>query len=236
MTDEKFHLTWPSWHSYSDHLKEMMHIMKMDDTFTDVTLVSDDGRKVRAHKAVLGASSPIMKDMMIRENTSIVDLKGIALEEIDAILHFVYLGEATLHPERMKKFLDAVQMLKVKELCKKSKMEFEQINTINFEDVMYSSEQYNKDCTKQSNVTSTYGCSQCDKQFSTKIILRRHIKSLHKKYACNQCDRQFTRQDTLTTHIQSKHEGVKYTCSQCDYQTGYQSHLRRHIQNVHKLV
>ena len=193
MTDEKFHLTWPPWHSYSDHLKEMMHIMKTDDTFTDVTLVSDDGRKVRAHKAVLGASSPIMKDMMIRENTSIVDLKGIALEEIDAILHFVYLGEATLHPERMKKFLDAVQMLKVKELCKKSKMEFEQINTINFEVVMYSSEQYNKDCTKQSNVTSnietkhevaTYGCSQCDKQFSTKIILRRHIKSLHKKYAC----------------------------------------------------
>ena len=220
----------------------MMHIMKTDDTFTDVTLVSDDGRKVRAHKAVLGASSPIMKDMMIRENTSIVDLKGIAFEEIDSILQFVYLGEATLHPERMKKFLDAVQMLKVKELYKKSKMEFEQINTINFEVVMYSSEQYNKDCTKQSNVTShietkhevaTHVCSQCDKQFSTKIILRRHIKSLHKKYACNQCDRQFTRQDTLTTHIQSKHEGVKYVCNHCGQQFTEKGRLTTHTKRRH---
>ena len=107
-------MTWPPWHSYSDHLKEMMHFMKTDDTFTDVTLVSDDGRKVRAHKVVLGASSPVMKKTLTNADTSTIDLEGMAFEEINSILQFIYLGEATLFQERMKEFLDAAQKLKVK--------------------------------------------------------------------------------------------------------------------------
>ena len=46
MMEEMFNLTWPPWHTYTDHLKEMLHQIKLDDTFTDVTLVSDDGRKL----------------------------------------------------------------------------------------------------------------------------------------------------------------------------------------------
>ena len=46
--------------------------MNTDDTFADVTLVCDDGRQIRAHKVVLGASSPILKNMLITEDTSII--------------------------------------------------------------------------------------------------------------------------------------------------------------------
>ena len=258
MAGEKFHLTWPPWHSYSDHLKEMMHIMKTDDTFTDVTLVSDDGRKVKAHKVVLGASSPIMKDMMTRENKSIVNLKGIAYEEIDSILQFIYLGEATLHPDRMKEFLVAAQKMKVKELCKESKMIFERNNAMNFEHqqikkevVMHTSEQYDKDCTKQANkqsvlatqiqsihegeVSLKYPCNQCDHQFTQKSNLTTHIKSVHEgvKYACNHCDYQATTQGNLKIHIQALHEGVKYACNQCDYQATEKGSLKTHIQSIH---
>ena len=118
MTEEKFHLTWPPWHTYTDHLKELLHHMKTDNTFADVTLVSDDGRKIRAHKVVLGACSPTMKDLLTNDDTSTIDLKGIAFEEIDSILQFIYLGEATLYEERMQEFLCVAQKLKIKELSK----------------------------------------------------------------------------------------------------------------------
>ena len=188
MTEEKFHLTWPPWHSYSDHLKEMMHILKTDDTFTDVTLVSDDGRKIRAHKAVLGASSPIMKDMMTRKDTNIVGLEGISLEEIDSILQFIYLGEAKLKPDRMEQFLDAAQKLKVKELFKESGMDFEKINTQKFEN-----EQIKKEVVMY--------------QANHQSVLTTPMQSMHEgvKYACNQCDKQFSQQTTLTAHIKRKH-------------------------------
>ena len=245
MTEEKFHLTWPPWHSYSDHLKEMMHIMKTDDTFTDVTLVSEDGRKVRAHKVVLGASSPIMRDMMTREDTSIVDLKGIALEEINSILQFIYLGEATLQPERMEVFLHAAQRLQIKELCKESEMEFEKINTLNFEPEQIKKEVVMNQANHQSALTTPlqsvhesvrYACNQCDQQFTQERSLKNHIQSKHEgvKYTCNQCDYQAGYQSNLTEHIQSIHEGVKYACNQCDHQYSDRSSLRRHIQFIHQ--
>ena len=43
------------WHSYSDHLKEMLHNMVKSDELTDVTLVCDDKKKLKAHKIVLRA-------------------------------------------------------------------------------------------------------------------------------------------------------------------------------------
>ena len=67
MTKEKVNLTWPPWHTYTDHLKELLHHMRTDNTFADVTLVSDDGREVRAHKVVLAACSPIIKELFTKK-------------------------------------------------------------------------------------------------------------------------------------------------------------------------
>ena len=125
MNEGKFSLSWPPWHTYTDHLKEMLYKMKTDDTFADVTLVCDNGRKIKAHKVVLAASSQVIKKMLTNEDTQIIDLKDVAFEEINSILQFIYLGEATLFQERMKEFLDVAQKLKVKELCQEAKMEFE---------------------------------------------------------------------------------------------------------------
>ena len=54
MSLEQFNL---NWHTYSDHLKEMMqHLMQTNES-TDVTLVCEDRTKFRAHTFVLNACS-----------------------------------------------------------------------------------------------------------------------------------------------------------------------------------
>ena len=83
-----------------------------------------------------------------------------------------------------------------------------------------------------------FPCHQCDKQYTAKSKLTRHIQSVHEgvKYTCNQCGKQYTKQDSLITHIQSVHEGVKYACNHCDYQATSQSNLKIHIQSKHEGV
>ena len=57
MHQEKYTLTW---NAYSDHLRNMMKEMLNDD-FTDVTLVCEDRKYIRAHKNILSACSPVFK-------------------------------------------------------------------------------------------------------------------------------------------------------------------------------
>ncbi|CAH2230106.1 jg19582 [Pararge aegeria aegeria] len=63
-----------------------------------------------------------------------------------------------------------------------------------------------------------YYCDHCNKGFTLKALLRRHMK-LHcgdRPYKCTRCSKSYTRQDQLVMHI-SKHDGTKrYACSHCD--------------------
>merc|ERR1712098_660831 len=66
------------------------------------------------------ASSPVFKNI-IKNNglqNSCIYLRGIKSFEIDAILQFIYQGEATLYQERMNEFLDVAKSLEIKEISK----------------------------------------------------------------------------------------------------------------------
>ena len=64
MNQEKYNL---SWHTYTDHLKELLNGLLSSAELTDVTLVSEDKKHFKAHKIVLGASSQVFKSI-INEN------------------------------------------------------------------------------------------------------------------------------------------------------------------------
>ena len=59
MNQEKYSLTW---HSYSDHLKSMMKEFMMNEDFSDLTLVTEDKKQIRANINVLSVCSPVFKE------------------------------------------------------------------------------------------------------------------------------------------------------------------------------
>ena len=116
MAHEKYNL---AWHTYTDHLKLMLENLMKDEDSHDVILVCDDKVKIKAHKFVLRSCSPVFETIL--ENTSnepIIYLKDIKHQEMESILQFMYLGEASFYQERMKEFLDVAKNLEVKELSK----------------------------------------------------------------------------------------------------------------------
>ena len=100
MHQEKYCLTWQT---YSDHLKSMMKELMMNKDLSDVTLVTEDKRQIKANIDILSASSPVFKDILKKERNSstIMYLKGIHYPEMESIIQFIYLGEATIYEERM---------------------------------------------------------------------------------------------------------------------------------------
>ena len=117
MSTEKFDLTW---HTYTDHLREMLHGMMTSDELTDVTLVAEDKKHYKAHKVVLSACSKVFKSI-IGDNYSlnpIIYLRGILSYELESILQFIYLGQATFYQERMNEFLNVGKSLEIKAFSK----------------------------------------------------------------------------------------------------------------------
>ena len=49
------------WHTYSDHLRDMMKELMMNDDFADVTLVTEDKKHMKAHKNILSTCSFVFK-------------------------------------------------------------------------------------------------------------------------------------------------------------------------------
>ena len=96
-------------------MKEML----MNKDYSDVTLVTEDKIQMKAHKTILSACSPVFIDIFNSNDgkSPLIDLRGIEYSEMESIMQFIYLGEATFYEERMDKFFSAAKILEIKELC-----------------------------------------------------------------------------------------------------------------------
>ena len=107
-----------NWHSYSDHMGEMLQDMIRNEKFTDVTLVCDDEIQFKAHKVILSTCSEFFQRIIcdIPQQESVIYLKGIQHQDMESILEFMYLGKTKFHESRMDEFLEVAKYLDIKEL------------------------------------------------------------------------------------------------------------------------
>ena len=112
----KYNLNWPK---FTDHLQEMMYEMMKSEDFTDVILVCDDMKQIKTHMNILSACSPVFRNLLknhIPHGHPVIYLRGIPYEDMEAILHFIFLGEAKVATERMNQFMLSAKSLEIKEL------------------------------------------------------------------------------------------------------------------------
>ena len=95
-------------HNYLDNLKDMMKDLRMNHNFSDVTFVTEDKKHIKAHKNILSACSPVLKDLITfdDQSNSLIDLSDIHSSEFESVMQFIYFGEATFNEERVNEFLN----------------------------------------------------------------------------------------------------------------------------------
>lgn len=238
---EKYSLFWKS---YSDHLSNMLHEMFISEDQTDVTLVCDDKRQLKAHRVVLSACSSVFKSILseLAQSCSVIYLRGVQYQDLESILEFMYLGVATVNQGGIDEFISIGKNLEIKEISNNAdfKNSYTKIDSKMYTDNNMCNNQTkpNEKSLKATQEDKKYDCDQCDFQTLIKSSLRMHIEAIHRgvRYKCDQCDFQAAQKGRLKQHRQSKHEGVQYSCDECNYKASRKDILKAHIESVHEGV
>ena len=106
------------WKTYEAHLSNAFKGLYNQSDFSDVTLVCDDQTQLAAHKIVLSACSPFLRNILLNNPHPhpLIYLKGIKHNEMQSILQFMCLGETTILKDSFQDVIDVGKQLKVKEL------------------------------------------------------------------------------------------------------------------------
>merc|ERR1712096_158545 len=197
-----------------DFGNDLMNVFKElanDEDFTNVTLVTDDGRILKAHKVVLSSFSPFFKTLLLNNvhQHPLLYLRGVQYEELKAILDFIYLGQTKVEMHKVTRFIDLATDLQIKGLRAESEPE-------NVPSGSKTREYTGKDI----------GFAKSKKGAINKEVLsviKKENASLNEPsytYACHLCEYQADKRSNLIKHMEILHTEPEGTnpCNQCDFQ------------------
>lgn len=105
------------WNNHTTNLIKTFGDMVSNETFADVTLACD-GHLLKAHKIVLSACSNYFKEVFLATPCKhpVVILKDIKVEDLKAIIDFMYRGEVNVSQNQLGNLLRTAEVLRVKGL------------------------------------------------------------------------------------------------------------------------
>lgn len=109
-----------NWDEFSANTCNSIKKLRTSNDFADVTLACEDGEQVEVHKLILAAASPVFKNLLLKNSHPhpIIFMRGVSLSAMDAIVDFLYFGEAEMDSEDLDPFLAIAQELKLEGLLK----------------------------------------------------------------------------------------------------------------------
>ena len=109
---EKFCL---KWNDFQSVVSKSFSVLRQEEDFYDVTLISDDETQIPAHKLVLAASSSFFKSILKRNSHShpLLYLSGVDSTSLGFVLDYIYQGEVEIYQNELDNFLEVAQKMKI---------------------------------------------------------------------------------------------------------------------------
>ena len=106
------------WNDFQSVVSQSFSVLRREEEFYDVTLVSDDQTQIPAHKLVLSASSHFFKSILKRNSHShpLLYLSGVDSKSLGFVLDYIYQGEVQIYQHDLDNFLEIAQKLKIEGL------------------------------------------------------------------------------------------------------------------------
>ena len=235
VTSEKLCL---QWNDFKDNISTSFGDLRSDKDLTDVTLVSEDGEQVQAHKVVLASSSPFFKELL-RKNSHphpLVYMRALKSEDLVAMVDFLYFGEANVFQENLDSFLALADELKLKGLNSKDVSDAEikppfayqeetpveqkpQKQKVFHPDNQTSASPNMAVATMSNNATVSADLEDLDDQIRS-MITKSDVSAggrIGKMSTCNICGKEGP-YSAMPRHIEANHiTGVSHACDICGY-------------------
>ena len=112
-SSEKFCL---KWNDFQENVSTAFKSLRNDKDFTDVTLASEGGHQLEAHKVILSAASPFFQNILRRNKHEhpLIFMRGLKSDDLVAVVDFLYFGEVKIYQENLDTFLTIAEELSLK--------------------------------------------------------------------------------------------------------------------------
>ena len=255
-SNEKFCL---KWNDFQNNIFTEFGSLREHNDFADVTLACENGHQVEAHKVILAASSPFFQNLLRKNKHAhpLIYMRGVKLEDLVAIIDFLYHGETNVHQENLDNFLNMAEELQLKGLTGRNTdsdviedvKEQENINKKRQEipegkpkqikkiegnsDANYPLEEFKSyDTAAFTNeiISDLQGLDEKIKSLST--IVKRDGKRV---YTCKVCGKEGSYPTQMRDHVEANHiEGISHPCNYCEKTFRCRDSLRKHKSSQHK--
>ena len=259
-SSDKFSL---KWNDFQENITAAFVILRDDKRFTDVTLVSEDGEPVEAHKVILSASSPFFMNILKlnKHSNPLIYLKGFKAKELHSLIDFMYHGEAGIYQDDLDLFLAKAEELQLKGLTgggeEQGKEEAVKNQTEPGLKPDTESNQFENNSVKSAFGDGKYESNSTTRGMATinlssnvsfnggtaedlKSTVRSMITQEGKVLTCTVCGKTTDRSLNIHArllmeqHVESLHvDGVAYDCTKCEKTYGSKRALQKHVHNTH---
>ena len=112
---EKFCLRWNDFHS---NVSKSFSRLRNEESFYDLTLVSDDQKLVPAHKLILSSCSEYFRNILqqYKHPITLLCLEGITFSDLNKVMDYIYHGEVNIYQEDLERFLKISERLRLEGL------------------------------------------------------------------------------------------------------------------------
>ena len=106
------------WNNFQSNVKSAFGSLRQSHDFADMTLASEDGQQIEAHKVILAASSPFFQTILQKNKHThpLIYMRGVRSDTLTALVDFLYYGEANVYQENLDTFLAIAEELQLKGL------------------------------------------------------------------------------------------------------------------------
>ena len=249
---DKFSL---KWNDFQSVVSQSFSVLRREEDFFDVTLVSDDEVQISAHKLVLSACSDFFKSILKRNSHShpLLYLSGVDSTNLSHILDYIYQGEVQVYQEHLDSFLEVAQKLRIEGLINDSGVEdtvlsYEHDNTQyrdlkNAEEFTIKNMEYVSE-TNQGGVRRKSNPSQSRQERTVAVTvndnsaadeaIKEHLGKENGVYYCKVCNYMNKNKTFISRHIETHIEGLSYPCTYCEKTFRSRESLRVHQSKYHK--
>jgi len=242
---EKFCL---NWNDFQQNACSAFNQLRKDKELTDVTLVSEEGEHILAHKIVLSSSSYFFKDLFKKANHTnpLIFLSGFDSKVLTTVLDYIYNGAVNLYQEEIDLFLESAQKLKIHGLTQKLTEE-------NNESLFVDNE------VEKNNITGRSNLKRDEVNLNTTILQETTLYEKETKVAtidssnvtqdsnydnlfencgdewkCKNCGKTTKTKSNMALHVEIHIEGLSFQCNSCTMVFRNRMQLHTHTKRKHK--
>ena len=243
--DEIFSL---KWNNFQSNVGKTFSMLRHDDDFYDVTLVTDDQNEVSAHKVVLSSCSEYFKNVLKHKKNPhlLLCLEGINIHELNGVLDYIYNGEVKIYQDDLDRFLTVAKRLKldgligevseVKDINISQNFGMQDVhefgeNTIDVKDFDSNADEKQKMRHGNHKSTNLVNTEKIETIEELDHMIEQNLQhDINGKWKCMICDKISRDKTDARRHVEIHFDSLSFPCQKCGKIMRSRGTLRIHKQ------